>query len=365
MRAFVVGDDDSLLAHVRDVLVRLGFDCPASNAMTVMLANDLLAAAQPDLTIVVMSPRPNETLTAIGRIGPGVWGHVIAVGPADDPRVIMQAMRQGVSDYVDQAEFQDDLKGALARYRETANLTNRQGRVIACVPVCGGCGSSTLSVNIATSLAKEYGRAGLIDFRLTSGDLASLLDLKPGYTLAEFCENVNSMDDDMYSRMMCEHQSGVHLLAAPSKFRDIAMVSAEGMREAVCKARANFPYVVIDADHPAHAEQTESLFLADEILLVLRLEFAALRNCRRILQYLNDLGIERSKVRLVANRFGQPREISNAKATEALGVEDLFYVPDDPKYVNMANNSGVPVVIEKPSSRASISMASLAMSCHQ
>ena len=156
----------------------------------------------------------------------------------------------------------------------------------------------------------------------------------------------------------------MHLLAAPGKFRDIAKVSAEGMREAIVKSRSLFPYVVVDCDHPAHAEQTESLFLADEILLVLRLEFAALRNCRRILQYLDDIGLSRDRIRLVANRFGQPREISNAKASEALGVDDLFYIPDDPKYVNMANNSGVPVVLDRPSSRASVSMASLAMSVH-
>ena len=38
------------------------------------------------------------------------------------------------------------------------------------------------------------------------------------------------------------------------------------------------------------------------------------------------------------------------------------YIPDDPKSVNRANNDGVPVVIESPSTKVSRSVAKLAAS---
>jgi pilus assembly protein CpaE len=67
-------------------------------------------------------------------------------------------------------------------------------------------------------------------------------------------------------------------------------------------------------------------------------------------------------VRVVVNRYGQPKEVPSAKAEEVLGLKIFHYVPDDPKAINRANNNGVPVVREAPSARVSKSVARLAMS---
>jgi pilus assembly protein CpaE len=102
--------------------------------------------------------------------------------------------------------------------------------------------------------------------------------------------------------------------------------------------------------------------MADVVLLVLRLDFASLRNAQRTLEYLGQLGVGRDKVRVVVNRYGQPKEVPAAKAVEALGVAIDFYVPEDSKTVNRANNNGVPVVKESPSARVSKSLTNLAVS---
>ena len=114
-------------------------------------------------------------------------------------------------------------------------------------------------------------------------------------------------------------------------------------------ARAVFPYVVVDLDHSFRDEQIAGApARPTSILLVLRLDFASLRNARRTLDHLEQLGIPRDRLRLVVNRYGQPKEVPAAKAEEALGVKIFHYVPDDPKTVNRANNNGVPVVLESP-----------------
>ena len=77
----------------------------------------------------------------------------------------------------------------------------------------------------------------------------------------------------------------------------------------------------------------------DADLLVLRLDFTSLCNGRRTLDYLDHLGISRERVRLVVNRYGQPKEIAPAKAEEALNLKIFHYVPDDPKTINRANTA--------------------------
>jgi pilus assembly protein CpaE len=127
-------------------------------------------------------------------------------------------------------------------------------------------------------------------------------------------------------------------------------------------ARAIFPYVVVDLDHGFRDVQMRAIRQADVILLVLRLEFAALRNTRRTLDHLEQLNIDKNRVRLVVNRYGQPKEVPAAKAEEALGLKIFHFVPDDPRAVNRANNNGVPFVLEAPSAKVSRNVTRLAMS---
>jgi pilus assembly protein CpaE len=236
------------------------------------------------------------------------------------------------------------------------------GRVIALLGASGGSGSSTLAANIATVLAREHQRSLLVDLRLESGDLATLLDLKPTHTLADLCQNAARMDRVMFERSLTPHASGVHLLASPHSFADVGYVNADGVRHALTLARTLFPYVVVDLDHPSHEEQLQALRQADVILLVFRLDFTALRNTRRTLDYLTETGLGHERVQLVVNRYGQAKELAYAQAEEALSRKIAHYIPDDPKTINQANNHGAPAVLEYPSAKVSRSFTRLAQS---
>ena len=181
-----------------------------------------------------------------------------------------------------------------------------------------------------------------MDLKLEAGDLAALLDLKPTHSLADLCQNAARLDRVLFERSLTRHASGVHLLAPPERLADVVHVRPEGVRQVLALARAVFPYVVVDLDHSFRDDQTKVLHQADIILLVLRLDFASLRNARRTLDHLEQMGIPRDRLRLVVNRHGQPKEVPAAKAEEALGVKIFHFVPDDPKTVNRANNNGVP-----------------------
>ncbi|MBV8266470.1 MAG: hypothetical protein JO252_09110, partial [Planctomycetaceae bacterium] len=166
----------------------------------------------------------------------------------------------------------------------------------------------------------------------------------------------------LFERTFVHHDSGVHLLAAPRHLEDIGRITPGGIRQAMMLARSVYPYVVVDLDHSFREEQLQVLRQADVVLLVLRLDFSSLRNARRTLEYLEPLGIARDKVRLVANRYGQPKEVPYAKVEEALAMKIAHFIPDDPRTVNRANNNGVPIVLEAPSTKISRSVTKLAIS---
>ena len=88
--------------------------------------------------------------------------------------------------------------GAVTRLRSGRATPLLSGKVIALLGASGGSGCSTLAVNFATALAREYRWTLLVDLAvLQGGDLSALLDLKPAHTLADLCHSGNRLDPAM------------------------------------------------------------------------------------------------------------------------------------------------------------------------
>jgi pilus assembly protein CpaE len=363
MRAFIVSDHEPSSFRVRQVLLHEGLDCPADGIVSLDRAAQHLARVRPELVVFVLPQDAERALVVLADLRLVTKVGCLVVGAAADTRLVLRVLRGGGTDFVDADALETDLADALGRFRAETPTQAEPGRTIALLAPSGGSGSSTLAVNIATLLAKEHQSALLIDLKLEAGDLAALLDLNPNHTLAELCQNAARMDRSMLERSLTRHASGIHLLAPPRTFAEVGYVTPEGVRQALALGRALFPYVVVDLDHTFREEQTQVLNQADILLLVIRLDFASLRNTQRYLEHLQGrLGIPPDRVRLVVNRHGQPKEVPAAKAEEALGVKIFHYVPDDPRTINRANNNGVPAVLESPSARVCRSLAKLAVS---
>src|SRR5262249_37129357 len=157
---------------------------------------------------------------------------------------------------------------------------------IAVLAPSGGSGSSTLAANIATALAKQHKTSALIDLKLHAGDLAPLLDLKPSHSPADLRMNVGRLAPPPFDRPMATQPRAVPLLTRPAHLGDVGRVTAEGIRKVLHLARAAFPSVVMDVDHHFGAEQVEALLHSELILVVIRLDFASLRNARRTIEHL-------------------------------------------------------------------------------
>ena len=306
MRVFVISDHDGTSQRVQHVLLETGHECPASNLLRLEKAVDAVAQTPPELVIVVLAPSSDWALNVLTQLRLVSKARLLAIGATTDPRLVLQCLRLGVSDFVDQGELENELEAALGRAQSDLGPRGELGQVIALLAPSGGSGSSTLAVNIATVLAKKHSKALLVDLKLETGDLAALLDLRPTYSLADVCQSVARMDRSMFERSLATHECGLRLLGPPQSFAQVRDVTAEGVKHTLTLARSLFPYVVLDLDHSFHEEQIQALRSADTILVVFRLDFASLRNTSRTLDYLAHLGVRANKLRVVVNRYGQP-----------------------------------------------------------
>ena len=363
MSAFIVADHGGTALRIRDVLNFGGMDCPSSHVLGVDDAPGRLERETTvDLVVLALSSDPDRGLNLLPMLRRFAGRKILAVGPAADSKLVLRALRGGAEDYIDTAELEAELEGAIHRMTEATRAPVETGRLIALLGPNGGAGTSTLAVNMAASLASAKGAkpVGLVDLKLEAGDLASLLDLKPSYTLADLCQNAARLDRVMFERSLAQHASGVRLLAAPAHLVDVARVRPEGIAQSLDLAIHEFPVVIADVAATFRDEPKAALKLADVVVVVFRLEFSSLRNVRRALESLEALDIPADKIRLVVNRYGQPQEVPYGKAEEALNRKIHHYVPDEPKTINRANNHGVPAVLEAPTAKVSRSIAQLA-----
>jgi pilus assembly protein CpaE len=323
-------------------------------------AERLLAQVPAEMVVVSLSPASERGLELVYKLRRQTTGSLLVVGQASDSKLILRALNQGADLFLDEADLEASLEAALTRLHGRDQAAPSQGRVIAVLACGGGCGASTLAVNVAAVLARDHKRCALIDLKPGRGDLAALLDLKPSFTLGDLCLNAARLDAAMFEKLLVQHPSGIHLLGSPQLFEGVRVVTAQGAAKALTLARGSFPYVVVDLEDCFHEEQLHMLAQASSVVVVLRLDFTSLRNARRVLEHLQEKGIPASRVRLVANRFGQPGELPVVEGEKALGLKIAHFIPDDPRTVNGSNNLGVPAVLKAPSAKVSASLSQLA-----
>lgn len=382
MRIFVASDDSGMSNQLREQLLGLGHDCPASHIVSLDRAVPLLisraeeaaagapsggeisrggAAAESDLVFVILAPVIDRSLDVVGDIRRRAQPqHLFAVGPATDSKIVLRAMREGAHEFLDQAELAQELSAALERLK-VAESGLHSAKTIALLSPSGGTGCSTLAVNLATVLAQQGGGCILLDLERKFGDVAALLDLKPVHTSADLCRNVTRIDQSLLERSLIRYNSELSLLAAPTQIGDAGHVTWEGIRQVLSLASDMARYIVVDLSHSFLETMSPVLMQADQIVLVLRLDFTSLRNTRRVLEHLEQNGIPRERILVVANRYGRPGELSASEAQTALGFPIAHFVLEDPKNVNRANNQGIPVVKYAPSAKVSRQLTELAL----
>jgi pilus assembly protein CpaE len=123
------------------------------------------------------------TLPALRKEHPGA--SVILVASTLDPRLMLDAMRAGVNECVQEPLTPEALNQAIRKV-VSGSQPESAGQVFAFVGAKGGVGTTTLAVNTATMLARA-GKADvlLIDLHVGHGDAALLLGVEPRFSVVD------------------------------------------------------------------------------------------------------------------------------------------------------------------------------------
>jgi pilus assembly protein CpaE len=224
----------------------------------------------------------------------------------------------------------------------------------------GGVGVTTLAYNIGASIAAGGRQSvALVDGSVQFADLRALMRVDESVpSMLQLPTNRLSQAD--LSEVAWRDRSGMDVFFAPPRPEMAEMVTAQDMLKLLALLRRIYNIVIIDTAKSTGELNLALLDAADQILVVVAFEEAALHQTRQMAETFAKIGYPASKLRYVVNRSDSGGGLKPEAIDAQIGRPADFAVVSDGPLVLRANNSGQPFVLAEPEAQISRDVASMA-----
>lgn len=282
---------------------------------------------------------------------------VILVRGRLDVTTMSEALRSGIREVVsadDAAALVTASKRSLAVSQQlesasrTLASTHTRGKVLVVFSAKGGCGKTTLSVNLAHALARNTdSRVALLDFDLQFGDVAVALQIEPKKTISDAISMQTNIDELGIKSLMVNQEKNLDILLAPTNPTDIEFITTELIDNLIESLRNSYDYIVVDTP-PAFTDVILRVFdQADRCFLLTTLDMPAIKNLKLVISTLEALNINKTKLEFILNRSDLKAGLSLRELEEMVGEKFSVLIPSNNE-VSASTNRGVPIVVESP-----------------
>ncbi len=294
----------------------------------------------------------------IAKIREHTSAPIILLVTRSTPSLLDEAVALGLNDVMLLPQLTDNLVFTVKKAHSIGSMTGsgaagvrRSGdtcKVITLFSPKGGVGKTVLATSMGAMYAKRLKkRTLLIDLDLQFGDAAIMLGADPRSTILDLVMSHGDLDSDKLAGFITHHESGLHLLPAPLRPEDDALVTDDRLASVLTAAKQSYDIILIDTAPNFTSTVLTALDRTDELMLVASLEATSLKSVKVCLQTLEMLHYPLEKCHVVLNRADTKVGLKKDQVESALGKAIRFGVPSN-KAVPTAINRGVPVVMTDP-----------------
>jgi pilus assembly protein CpaE len=325
-----------------------------------------------DLLILQLSDRPEEDIRRVQQIiNSREASKVFLTSKVINPEILIEAMRAGVKEFFSQPINKEEVKRALLKLREqhSAQMPQRsegpkkQGKIINVIGSKGGVGTTTVAVNLATSLAEvdREKMVALIDMNLLFGEIPLFLSIESVFDWMDVAKNISRIDSTYLMSVMSRHNTGVHVLPSPAKVLDEYRVTPQVIEGLLVQMRSMFDYIVIDSGQVLDEISRTILKLSDSLIIVTLLSLPCLINVKRLADHFHKFGYPQDDdIQILVNRHHKRSMISLEDAEKSLKKKIFWNIPNDFQTTMSAINQGKPLSVMDAASEITASFRQLA-----
>jgi pilus assembly protein CpaE len=304
------------------------------------------AEVRPQIILVDIQD-PDEALQSLQILHdllPETW--LFVSSSSNDSQLIIDTMRAGAREFLPHPVTLQSLSQALARYFEEQQKLEKSkpnGKVYCVTAAKGGTGTTSVTINLATSVASSNAaKVALIDLGSPMGDAAEYLNLKAKFTVSDAVAASTRLDPVLLESFMT-HSNQVAVLPGIREFPPRSLHMDEIAR-ILRVASETYTHTFVDVLCPHDQEQLESISeISAAVIVVLTPELPALWRTDRLIQLFQKYN-KHERLRLVINRNSKRNEISIKEIEKSLGHSIYWSLPNNYPAAIRAVNSGKPLV---------------------
>jgi len=186
--------------------------------------------------------------------------------------------------------------------------------------------------------------------------LSFLLKLKSSYSFVDALTHSSQMDEDLWKALVTQQQ-GVDVILSPEN--PVEAIPAQEAAAMIEYCRENYGAVILDTPSP-YGEWVEHVAkLCDELMLVTTNELPALHSTQKAIAHLEREGIDRSRIKLVVNRYNPDLGLDREAIQTALNLEVFQVLPNDGDTIQKSLLEGKPVASSTSLGKQYVNMAHL------
>jgi pilus assembly protein CpaE len=344
----LIGCGDDVTPHVRRELTYNGATLE-SEFQDVSSALDALRSTKGKRRLLILRLEPFESFDDLGRLCHAMpdCSVVAMMDSSGDDRIqlnssFLSVMRLGVSQIVGLPLSPQDFHTALKRIAEkSVPAAKHRSRVIAVAGVTGGCGATSLAINLGQEIAHLWKkRCILVDLSLKLGAAASHLNIESTQSMKDLlCQNAR-LDEASIRKALTRINENYDLLPGPDRLVAGQVYAAADVLQLIDRLKPFCDALVLDLPCTYDDFYFEVLKSADNVILVGEPKVPSIRALKLVHQMVGR-GQSGETEHLVINRFDENAgSLSSALLSQILGSSKFHTISQDVSAFSDAENRG-------------------------
>jgi len=224
----------------------------------------------------------------------------------------------------------------------------RDGQIVTVFAAKGGCGKTTLAINLGVALARDTGhRVCIVDLDLAFGDVAISVQLDPARTTVDALPMAGHLDTAGAASLLTRYAPELEMLLAPVTPGDAEKVPPTLVGELLTVLRGMFDFVVVDTPAQFSEHVLTAMDASGHHVLLTTPDVPALKNLRVTLDMLDLLSYPRNIRSVIVNRADSKVGLSLEDVERVVRCPIAAHVPSS-RAVPISINKGTPITVANP-----------------
>jgi pilus assembly protein CpaE len=309
-----------------------------------------LSKSKVQAVVIDIDPDPSRILYELVNIltaYPKIY--IVVVCSHFTKKLALQAMQAGVRHYLEKDTIASELTDELQQLIEggAKKEAGVGSTVISIFSAGGGCGATTVAINLANELRLLSSKQVLvIDLDSYYGTVSTYLGIKSEYGVVDVLSRKGLIDKHLIQSSAYAYMDNYHVLPSPASIRSpkVKSVHLENLPRVLEACREVYRYTVIDAPRMSESDMAKLAGLSDVVLIVFQLTVKDVHFARSMVLSLNKSGITSDKIMSLANRVKKRGPLVRLEdGKKAVGLKSCQAIRSDWRKTIKSVNSAKPL----------------------